>query len=183
MRTSNKIILTSIITSLVLVGCGNASSSDTRDTTDSSANNTRFTTMTTDTETVEVDTMKNIQWVGSVGKNQNACKPNGAATTESADIAAAKAHCAQLVFANHNDWRVATPREHKEHITAMRAAGKTPYYANAACPRLIGVMGTHATAVNTHNSAPIGAETPWETLINATASNYGVKCVRNASRK
>ncbi len=170
-------ILISLIASLVLVGCGNSSSSD------DGTKNTRFSTMTMDTETVEVDKLKKVQWVGSVGKNQNACKPNGAATTQSADIAGAKAHCAQLVFSGHNDWRVATPGEHKEHITAMKLAGKTPYYANAACPRLIGVMGTRATAVNTHNSMPIAAETTWVNLINATASSYGVKCIRESSDK
>ena len=61
----------------------------------------------------------------------------------------------------------------------MKAAGKTPFYANPACPRLIGLTGTSATAINTHNSTPIGGETTWETLIDSTASNYGVKCVRN----
>jgi len=190
MKNSRTIILSAFIASLLLAGCGDGSSS-TDSTTSPSAttsptttmpstnNDTRFTTMVMDTETVEVDTMKKVEWVGSVGKNQNACQPHAAATTESSDIAGAKGHCAQLVFATHDDWRVATPAEHKEHITAMNAAGKIPFYANPACPRLIGVMGSSATAVNTHNSTPIGAETTWANLINSIASNYGVKCIRD----
>ena len=186
MKASKTIILSSIITSLLLVGCGN--SSDNNSISNSNSSNTittpstidtRFSTMTMDTETVEVDNMKKVEWVGSVGKNQNACQPHAAATTEAADIAGAKAHCSQLVFATHSDWRVATPAEIKEHVTAMEAAGKIPFYANPACPRLIGVMGNTATAVNTHNSTPTGGETTWANLINSTASNYGVKCIRS----
>jgi hypothetical protein len=173
MRKSNTIILTSIIASFVLIGCGGNSSSDPEN------SDTRFTTMLMDTETIEVDNLNKVEWIGSAGKNQNACQPHGAATTEVSDIAGAKAHCSQLVFASHDDWRVATPAEHKEHVTAMNTAGKTPFYANPACPRLIGVVGTSATAVNTHNSTPIGGETTWANLINSTASNYGVKCIRN----
>ena len=185
MKMSKTVILSSIIASLVLVGCGgNSSSSDGENNSATNIPNTtdtRFTTMTMDSETVEVDNMKKVEWVGSVGKNQNACQPHAAATTEEADIDMAKAHCSQLVFATHSDWRVATPAEIKEHVTAMKAAGKTPFYANPACPRLIGVMSNTATAVNTHNSTPIGGETTWADLINSTASNYGVKCVRNIS--
>lgn len=182
MKTSKTIILSSIIASLVLVGCGSddSNSSNSSNTTSTpSTTDTRFSTMIMDTETVEVDNMKKVEWVGSVGKNQNACQPHAAATTESADIAGAKAHCAQLVFATHDDWRVATPAEHKEHVTSMEAVGKIPFYANPACPRLIGVMGSTATAVNTHNSTPTGGETTWANLINSTASNYGVKCIRS----
>ena len=187
MKNSKEIILSSIIASLLLVGCGNGSSTTdntmtpTETTMPNTTADTRFTTMVMDTETIEVDTMKKVEWIGSAGKNQNACQPNAAATTESSDIAGAEAHCSQLVFATHDDWRVATPAEHKEHITGMNAVGKTPFYANPACPRLIGVMGTSATAVNTHNSTPIGGETTWANLISSTASNYGVKCVRDIS--
>ena len=181
MRNSKKMILSSIIVSLLLLGCGNSSSSTEATTSMTTDSDTRFTSMIMDGETVEVDSMKKVEWVGSVGKNQNACQPHVAATTESADIAGAEGHCSQLVFGTHDDWRVATPAEHKEHITAMNTAGKTPFYANPACPRLIGVDATKATAVNTHNSTPIGAETTWVDLINSTASNYGVKCIRDIS--
>jgi len=182
MKNSKKIMLSAFIASLLLVGCGDGNSTSDTTTprgTTMPSNDTRFTTMVMDTETIEVDNEKKVEWIGSAGKNQNACQPHAAATIESSDIAGAKAHCSQLVFATHSDWRVATPAEHKEHITAMNAVGKTPFYANPACPRLIGVMGSSATAVNTHNSTPIGGETTWADLINSTASNYGVKCIRD----
>jgi len=118
-------------------------------------------------------------WIGSAGSNgTTARQSHGAVTTEAGDIAMAKAHCEALVFTGHSDWRAATATEHATFITGMNSAGMTPYYFNPACQRVIGTDGTNATAVNTHNSSPIGATTPWETLLQGQATNYGVKCVR-----
>ena len=180
------LILGTIAASIILSGCGSSGSStnnngmNTGNTNGGGGQTARFTKMTMMGDTVEQDNQTKLEWVGSVGSNgTTACQPHAAATTEMADIAAAKAHCDALVFASHEDWRVATAAEHAAFITGMNAAGMTPYYANPACPRLIGTDGTNATAVNTHNSNPIGAMTPWATLLNQSATNFGVKCVRS----
>lgn len=169
---SFKTVFLSTVSLVLLVGCG------------SSADDTeviRFVNMTTDGETVEVDNKKKLEWIGSNGKNQDACQPHSAATTESADVVSAKEHCSQLVFAKYEDWRVATPTEHQEHIMAMKNAEKTPYYISPACKRVIGVDANDtATAIYTHNSDSIGSVIVWSDLINETISNYGVKCVRDS---
>lgn len=178
-------MLGAILASLVTVGCG-SSNNTTNNGMNSGANNgsmqtERFTKMTMMGDTVEQDNQTKLEWVGSAGSNgTTACQPHGAATTEAADIAGAKAHCESLEFAGHSDWRVATAAEHAAFITGMKDAGMTPFYQNPACPRVLGTdaNGTTAKAVNTHNSMPVGAMTPWATLLQQNATNYGVKCVR-----
>ena len=180
------LILGTIATSMILYGCGSSGNStnnngmNTGNTNSGAGQTERFTKMNMMGDTVEQDNQTKLEWVGSAGSNgMTACQPHGAATTEAGDIAMAKAHCDGLVFAGHDDWRVATAEEHAMFITGMDAAGMTPFYANPACPRLIGTDGTNATAVNTHNSNPVGAMTPWTTLLNQNATNFGVKCVRS----
>ena len=129
-------------------------------------------------DTVEQDNQTKLEWVGSLGQQGGACRPHAAATSEAEDIAMAKAHCDALEFASHTDWRIATPEEHAMFIKGMKDAGMTPFYQNPACPRVIGANGNSAKAVNTHNSTPVGAMTPWATLLQQNRTNYGVKCVR-----
>ena len=178
-------ILGAIVASMIMVGCGSSNSSTNSDTnttttgTNTGGTSTRFTTMDISGDTVRRNETTKLEWVGSSGKNgTNACKPHPAATTEDADIASAKAHCSALDFAGHMDWRVATKAEHKEFVTGMSAAGIVPYYVNPKCPRLIGVDGSVAIAVNTHNSTPVGAYTTWDNLLKLDKTNFGVKCVR-----
>jgi hypothetical protein len=64
-------------------------------------------------------------------------------------------------------------------IKDMRSAGKTPFYTVPSCPRLMGVDGATATAVNTHNTDPVGGLTAWSMLLQLPKTNYGVKCVRS----
>lgn len=167
------LILPILSASLLLIGCGNSANNND----DNSTSTTRFTTTVVMGDTLRVDNIKKLEWIGSAGNN--ACSPHSAATTEMADIASGKAHCEALTFAGKNDWRMATAKEHQEFITGMKDAKLTPFYANPACPRLIGTDGTSATAVNTHNSTPVGEMIPWATLLMQSATNFGVKCVRD----
>jgi len=163
------LILPLLSASLLLIGCGSDNNS--------SSTSDRFTTIEMMGDTLRVDSMKKLEWIGSAGNN--ACSPHAAATTEVADIASAQSHCQALIFAGHDDWRMATAIEHQDFITGMNDAGIIPFYANPSCPRLIGVDGSSATAVNTHNSTPVGAMIPWATLLMQDATNFGIKCVRN----
>lgn len=157
--------------SLIFTACGG--DNDTEDTSE------RFMTMTMMGDTLRVDTMKKLEWISSTGTN--ACSPHAAATTEEADIASGNAHCQALSFGGHDDWRMATAQEHQDFIIGMKDAGLTPFYANPACPRLLGTDGNVGTAINTHNSSPIGGLTPWSTLLIQDATNFGIKCVRNTN--
>ena len=168
-----KIVFVSVVSLALLTGCGSSNNNDILDV-------TRFTNITIDGEVVEVDNTKNLGWIGSSGKNQDACQPHKAATTEFSDVSSAKEHCSQLVFAGHEDWRVATPIEHQEYILAMEGVEKVPYYISTACKRVIGVDGNDtAKAIHTHNSDSIGSMMLWSDLINEVSSSYGVKCVRD----
>jgi hypothetical protein len=168
---NKNVLMGAMIASMMIVGCGGGS-----DTKNEPTKDERFSTMVTGGDTLRIDSMTKLEWIGSEGNG--ACQPHGAATTESEDIAGAVAHCSSLSFAGHSDWRVATAAEHATFITGMSDAGIIPFYANPACPRLIGSDGTTAIAVNTHNSSPVGAMAPWATLLMQSATNYGVKCVR-----
>jgi hypothetical protein len=170
-------LLSTLSITLVMSGCGD---DDNTSKTNEDNTSTRFEQVTMMNDTVERDNQTKLEWVGSSGSMSTACVPHSAATTQEEDIASAKAHCDALVFAGHSDWRVATPAEHATFIADMNSAGKTPFYLNPACPRVIGVDGDNtAKAVNTHNSTPVAAMTPWSTLLTQGATNFGVKCVRD----
>lgn len=161
-----------LVASLLIVGCGSSSS-------DKSSNVKRFTNKTVSGDTVEQDNQKKLQWVGSAGADGNACQANRTADTEAGAVASANDHCFSLVFAGQNDWRVPTAAEQSEMLKEMLAAGQTPFYTVPSCPRLMGVDGTTAKAVNTHNTDPVGALTAWSALLQLPKTNYGVKCVRS----
>ena len=173
-----KTLFTSMIGALLLVSCNNASYSDT-DKDKEETITVRFSAKTVGSETMEIDTKKKLAWIGSIGIEETACKPSSAETTMEEDISMAKAHCDTLVFAGHEDWRVATIAENKDYITQMHLSGKIPFYGNPKCPRLIGIDSTKAEAINTHNNMPLGTLTPWTTLIAQEKSSYGIKCVRD----
>lgn len=157
---------------ILMVGCSDNDTVENNDTAE------RFTTMEKSGDTVRIDSVSKLEWIGSAG--MGACSPHAAATTEMEDLASGIAHCEALVFAGHEDWRMATAAEHADFIKGMDAAGLTPFYANPACPRLIGTEGSDsAVAVNTHNSDPVGSMTPWATLLMQNATNFGIKCVRD----
>ena len=103
----------------------------------------RFMAMSMSGQIVMVDTMKGIEWVN--GKEADApaevdhgCKPVGPGKTEDEIKVLAENFCSALVFATHDDWRVPTDLEHQEFIVQMANAGKVPFYANPACPRVVG---------------------------------------------
>ena len=171
-----RLIISSVVAAMLVVGCG---SSDTKanDEVSSQPTSARFSTMVMMNDTVEQDNTTKLEWVGSAGTN--ACQPNASAGAEDGAIAMAKDHCDALVFAGHDDWRMATAAENEVYIKGMKEAEKTPFYGNPGCPRLIGSDGTTAMAVNTHNSDPIGKMALWsEFLMSSGGKNYGVKCVR-----
>ena len=161
-----------LIASILIIGCGGSTNSN-------SSNTERFTTMTVNGDTLEQDNVKKLEWIGSAGADGKACQANPIADMEAGAVASAVDHCFSLVFAGYDDWRVPTPEEQSDMIKEMRAAGKTPFYTVPSCPRLMGVEGNTAKAVNTHNSEPVGALTPWPALLQLPKTNYGVKCVRS----
>jgi len=183
-----QLLIGAMTASMMMAGCGSSNKTSSNTKTSMEGNITmntnsteRFTKMVMMGDTVEQDSQTKLEWVGSTGSNgTTACQPHPSATTEAADIAGAKAHCDALIFASHEDWRVATPQEHAIFIKGMQDAGMTPFYANPACPRLIGVDANGTVkAVNTHNSAPVGDMSTWDALLKFDATNYGVKCVRS----
>jgi len=121
MKKILKISTLSTISALIIfTGCGDDSST-------TSDNSTRFETATMSGDTIERDNTAKLEWVGSSGAMNTACVPNGSADMEATEVAAAKAHCDNLTFAGHSDWRVATPAENATHITEMQNTGKTPF--------------------------------------------------------
>lgn len=176
-KNIKKIVGTVAIT-LILVGCGSSDNNDS--TSNSTETENRFVKMTMVDQNVMQDTKTGLEWVE--GNNRagvsSGCNPIGAGQDEVGIKAIAEAFCLDLDFAGHDDWRVATPTEHQEFITEMKKAGKTPFYANPACPRLVGKEDSGAIkSVNTHNSNPVGGMTVWKELP-LTSNNAGIKCVR-----
>lgn len=164
-----KIVGSALVASLVLVACGGSSDSSTE----------RFTKEVRNGDTLEKDNQTRLEWVGSAGADGNACQANPVADMEAGAVASANDHCFSLVFAGYDDWRAPTAAEQSAMIKDMNAAGKTPFYTVPSCPRLMGVDGMTATAVNTHNKEPIGGLTAWPALLQLPKTNYGVKCVRS----
>ena len=182
MTLSKTIILASIIASFALVGCGGSDNNNNVNSTPKDTNKTqRFAKMPMGDQFVMQDMMTRLEWVeGNGGKTgvSSGCNPVGAGNDATTIKSIAQQFCSDLNFAGHDDWRVATPSEHQIFITEMAKEGKVPFYANPACPRLVGVEANGTTkSVNTHNTNPIGAMTPWENLP-LTGNNAGVKCVR-----
>jgi hypothetical protein len=174
---------------LIFSGCG-SSDNDTTTPENSETNQTetnttemnatvRFESIMISGDTIERDNQTKLEWIGSIGTLSSACMPNMAADTEETEVEASKAHCENLTFAGHSDWRVPTSTENSDYIKAMQDAGITPYYLSSTCPRVIGVDNdTSAQAVNTHNADPVGAITPWSTFLEKDITSFGVKCVR-----
>lgn len=171
------LLTTSSVVLLALSGCGDSSNNN-DNTGATPKQSTRFSEVVKSGDTVERDAQTGLEWVGSSGATSNACVPHSSATSNDVDVATAQGHCDTLIFAGHDDWRTATPAEHAAFITGMQSEGLTPFYLNPSCPRVIGVEDGNATAVNTHNSTPVGAQTPWSVLLTQGATNFGVKCVR-----
>jgi len=165
------VITGAIIASMLIVGCGSTSN-------DNSSDVERFTKVTVNGDTMEQDNQRKLQWVGSAGADGNACQANPVADMEAGAVASANDHCFALVFAGHEDWRAPTATEQSDMIKGMLAEGETPFYTVPSCPRLMGVDGEIATAVNTHNLEPVGGLTSWSDLLALPKTNYGVKCVR-----
>ena len=161
-----------LVASILIVGCGSSSN-------DNGSNAGRFTKMTVSGDTLEQDNQTKLEWVGSAGADGKACQANPIADMEAGAVASANDHCFSLVFAGHDDWRAPTAAEQSVMIKEMRSAGQTPFYTVPSCPRLMGVDGTTATAVNTHNVEPVGGLTAWSILLQLPKTNYGVKCVRS----
>ena len=178
MKLRNGIILASMVASFALVGCGG---SDSKSEETPAQEDTRFSKMPMGEQFVMQDSKTNLEWVEGNGNKagvSSGCNPIGAGNDAITMKTIGEEFCADLDFAGHTDWRMATPSEHQEFITGMEAVGKVPFYANPACPRLVGIESSgDVKSVNTHNTAPTGGMTPWADLP-MDANNAGIKCVR-----
>jgi len=184
MKLTTKILLSSLVISTIMIGCGSSSDGETvatgdnsmqtdGNTTNGSNNNTttRFATMSMNNQTLTRDVTTNLEWVNGPG----GCHPMVPGKTEQVAFDEAEAHCLNLDFAGHTDWRVPTIGEIQTFTVEMQNANLTPYYQNAACPRVVGYNNdkTQIQNTNTHNTPPIGTISDWGEL------NAGVRCVRD----
>jgi len=180
MKAYKTTLLSAITLSLLLTGCG---TSTTTCPTQTHSDDPRFVKVTMAEQNIMQDKKTALEWVEGNNKSDvpSGCNPVTPGNSESAIKTIAEEFCSDLNFANHDDWRVPTPSEHQEFITAMNKEGRTPFYANPACPRLVGKdKNGNIKSVNTHNTAPIGAMTPWNSLA-LTGNNAGIKCVRDTT--
>ncbi len=177
----HKLIAGTVIIALALIGCGSSdNNSDSNDRETENMNSSRFVKMTMMNQNLMRDTTTGLEWVNGNNKTgvSSGCNPIGAGQDEVGIKTIAEEFCSDLSFASHDDWRVATPQEHQEFITEMKKAGKTPFYANPACPRLVGKESSgKIKSVNTHNTEPVGGMTVWSDLP-LSSNNAGIKCVR-----
>ena len=166
MQLSVSTLLGSLLLSSFVVGCG-GSDSDSDSETPSS---TRFKPVTMMNQIVMQDNTTKLEWVNGAG----GCHPMTSGKTEAVALAESVDHCDNLVYASHTDWRVPTSEEIQVFNNEMANAGKVPFYANPACPRVVGVndRATNLSTVNTHNTPPLGTISAW------VNSNAGVRCVR-----
>ena len=141
-----------------------------------SPKDSRFKTSTTNDEITLIDKTTKLQWVnGSEFKKVDGCKgfPKKPKNTQAFIKKAVLAHCEELTFAGHNDWRVPTSSENQRFVMATKSANITPYYTIKACPRVIGTRGDKVVTTNTHNTKPMGEINAW-----VDGTNGGVRCVR-----
>lgn len=175
MKIYKKTLLSAVALSLLLVGCGGSSNN-----TKVVEGEQRFVKMTMADQNIMQDTKSGLEWVegNNIAGVSSGCNPIASGKTKAEIKTISEEFCANLDFASHDDWRVATPAQHQEFITEMEKEGKIPFYANPACPRLVGKDSSgDIKSVNTHNSNPIGTMTPWDDLP-LTGNNAGIKCVR-----
>lgn len=185
MKLTTKMLLSSLVISTIMIGCGSSSDGTTVATSDSGmqssggnttngSNNsttTRFATMSMNNQTVTRDVTINLEWVNGPG----GCHPMVPGKTEEVAFDEAEAHCQNLDFAGHTDWRVPKIGEIQTFTVEMQNANLQPFYQNPACPRVVGYNAdkTQIQNTNTHNTPPIGTISDWDEL------NAGVRCVRD----
>lgn len=171
MKLNTKLIAGSILSALIFSGC-----SDSSTTANNPSNITpRFVAMSMNEQIVMQDMTTGLEWVNGT-ENVNVihgCFPMGAGFTQERAQTDANDFCENLDFASHTDWRLASDLEIQEYTLQMNISGFTPFYANPACPRVIGKnIDGELRTINTHNTNPIGTIKEWESL------NAGVRCVR-----
>jgi len=162
------------IVSILFTGCDSSSSSNNGELGDTMPT-TRFMSMSMMDQDIMQDTNTSLEWVNGtkVAGVATGCLPVVPGSDVDEINAIALNHCDNLMFAGHSDWRVPSIMEVQEFTVEMQKAAMTPFYANPACPRLVG-LDTNNTieTINTHNTDPIGMINPWTNL------NAGVRCVR-----
>ncbi len=154
------------VVSILFTGCDSSSSSnDTK----------RFISMSMMDQDIMQDSNTGLEWVNGtqIAGVESGCLPVAPGSNVDEINAIALNHCDNLMFAGHSDWRIPSITEIQEFTVEMKNVGMTPFYANPACPRLVG-LDTNNTieTINTHNTDPIGMINPWIDL------NAGVRCVR-----
>jgi hypothetical protein len=182
MQVNRKIVLSSLVLGMLMIGCGSSSpvlAIDNEDnqtsmgqTDDQQTNNqTRFAAMTMNNQIVMQDTTTNLEWANGAG----GCHPMAPGITAMDAFNETVEHCEMMDFSTHTDWRVPTIEEIQTFTVQMQNAGLIPFYQNPACPRVVGYNEDNTTIqnTNTHNTPPIGTITDW------TEQNAGVRCVRD----
>jgi len=148
--------------------------------TEQAMSNTRFSSMTNMSQVLLQDTTTNLEWVNGTSQMgiNSGCLPMTSGKTEDEALSLASEHCETLSFGSHTDRRVPTASEIQVFTVAMANEGSVPFYANPACPRIVGINehdSTKIDTINTHNTPPIGTINSWTSL------NAGVRCVRTFS--
>lgn len=178
MKTKLISTLSIIAFTTLLTACGGSSSSSSQTNSTNSPQTSmqsRFTAMTMLNQIVMRDANTNLEWVNgnAIASVPSGCLPMPPGKDATDVLNTATNHCDALSFASHEDWRVPTINEIQEFTVSMKEAGLTPFYANPACPRLVGLdKDGKIQTINTHNTNPIGKINNWSKL------NAGVRCVR-----
>ncbi len=161
MAISKSTFLGLAITSLIIAaGC-------TANTGTTSESTKRYTEKAVGSDTLLTDNKTGLIWTNS----SQGCKPlfgEDPAKT----IKTATSFCADLSFAGHSDWRLATVKEMTVLETQTDANGFSLYYKNPVCARVLALKSDQTlTSISTTNKAPAGRD---------VGNKYpaGTRCVR-----
>ena len=127
----------------------------------------RFSSKTVGSDTVLTDSTTGLTWTNSA----QGCKPlfgDDPAQT----LTKATNFCADLSFAGHSDWRLATVKEMTELETKTDANGISLFYKNPKCARVLAVKSDKSlTSISTTNKGPAGRDV-------GNIYPAGTRCVR-----
>jgi len=161
---------------VMISGCDSSDKSDNNTTTsNTTAPTARFIELTMQNQDIVRDETTQLEWInGSQMMGiDHGCLPFMPGMSEMSVNANALNHCEGIMFGGHDDWRVPSIDEIQMFTVDMQSENMIPFYANPACPRMVGLSEMNLIeTINTHNTTPIGEIHTWE------ESNAGIRCVR-----